>query len=409
MTINPVILMLALGQTLVWAGAYYVFPALLLHWESAMGWSRADITLALMLATFSMAMASPVAGRLIDQGKGPLVMGSSTVMAGICIGLLATVNSLWLFYILWIVNGAMLAGCLYEPCFALITRVRGGDAKRSITAVTLIAGFASSLSFPAAHILSTRFSWQTTVLVFATVVITLAAPLLWVGARKLERQYESPDNNQETGSGSAALPKKKQSESTASSDFLRRPVFWFLGCGFAFAAIVHGAALQHLLPILDERGMAAGIAVTAVSLIGPMQVSGRILIALLGDRLSNHATVLLVFAAMAASIVCLIGARWQPWMLFAFVLLFGGGYGVLSIIRPVIARELLGGHAFGAKTGVLAFMYLIGAGSSAWIGSLLWRLGGYTVVLSLLVAMIVLATALYMKAYRNSDSNNADS
>ena len=102
MTINPVILMLALGQTLVWAGAYYVFPALLLHWESAMGWSREDITLALMLATFSMAMASPVAGRLIDQGKGPLVMGSSTVMAGICIGLLATVNSLWLFYILWI-------------------------------------------------------------------------------------------------------------------------------------------------------------------------------------------------------------------------------------------------------------------------------------------------------------------
>ncbi len=404
MKINPVILLLALGQTLVWAGAYYVFPALLLHWEADLDWSRADITLALMLATFSMAMASPLTGRLIDRGQGPLVMGASTVLAGVCIALLSTVQTLGQFYTLWIINGMMLAGCLYEPCFALITRVKGANAKRSITAVTLIAGFASSLSFPAAHILSNRFSWQVTVLVFASVVITMAAPLLWVGARRLEQQFEKPevpDIDPPEEHHSAALNKTKGAQDSITTHFLKRPMFWLLGSGFALAAVVHGTVLNHLLPILDERGMAAGIAVTAVSLIGPMQVSGRILIAWLGERISNHATVLLVFVAMAASIVCLILARWQPWMLFAFVLFFGGGYGILSIIRPVIARELLGGETFGAKSGVLAFMYLMGAGCSPWVGSLLWRVGGYPLVLGTLFVLIVLATVLYRSAYGN--------
>lgn len=353
MKLNPVITLLALGELVVWAGAYYVFPALLLRWEADLGWSRESITLALMLATFSMAIASPVTGRLIDMGHGPRVMGITTIVAGICIGLLSRVESLMWFYVIWIVNGAMLAGCLYEPCFALITRVRGANAKPSITAVTLVAGLAGTLSFPAAHYLSEQFGWQTTVIIFAMVVIFAASPLLWLGASRLERQYL--DDEPEGATGETIAKAKAQGDAAdiihASSNFLRRPLFWLLGCCFAIAAVVHGTTLHHLLPLLDERGLAAGLAVLTVSLIGPMQVTGRIVIAMLGERLSNHATVVVIFIAMAASIVCLMAATWQPPMLFVFVLLFGGSYGILSIIRPVIARELLGGNNFGQNRG----------------------------------------------------------
>ena len=299
---------------------------------------------------------------------------------------------------MWIINGALLAGCLYEPCFALITRLRGADARPSITAVTLIAGFASTLSFPAAHFLSEYSSWRLTVLVFAAVVICVAAPLLWLGASRLQRQYAVADDDLSDDQVQGRSDKKRATLFHAT--FLRRPMFWLLGCGFALAAIVHGATLNHLLPLLNERGIAAGVAVLAVSFIGPMQVAGRIATALLGNRLSNHATVWIIFIAMGASIVCLILARWQPWMLFVFVLLFGGSYGILSIVRPVVAREMLGGNAFGSKSGVLAFLYLIGAGSSPWIGSLLWRAGGYTLVLTILVVLMGIALMLYSAARR---------
>ena len=58
--------------------------------------------------------------------------------------LLSLVDQLWQFYLLWAVLGMCMAGSMYEPCFALITRARGADAKRGIVLVTLIAGFAGT-------------------------------------------------------------------------------------------------------------------------------------------------------------------------------------------------------------------------------------------------------------------------
>jgi len=43
------ILFLAIAQMLIWACIYYSFPALLLHWERSLGWSRADLTAAITL------------------------------------------------------------------------------------------------------------------------------------------------------------------------------------------------------------------------------------------------------------------------------------------------------------------------------------------------------------------------
>jgi len=285
----------------------------------------------------------------------------------------------------------MLAGCLYEPCFALITRVHGLSAKKAITAVTLVAGFASTLSFPAAHIISNHYGWEVTTQVFAVVVAIGAAPLLWIGARRLESSFSQTEDNISNSLHTDA----------SSSHFARSPVFWLLALAFALTAVVHGATLNHMLPLLSERGIAASVAVTTVSFIGPMQVAGRILIAVLGERLSNHKTVMLVFGAMAGSIICLLAAQWLPLLLFIFVPLFGGGYGILSIIRPVIARELLGGAAFGAKSGLLAFIYLVGAGSAPWLGSLLWRIGGYPLMLVALLSMIVVAIFLYRASVRH--------
>ena len=69
------ILFLAVGQTLVWAGLYYLFPALLLRWEQSLGWSKADLTAAITLAIFVSALAAPLAGRLIDASAGCAMNG----------------------------------------------------------------------------------------------------------------------------------------------------------------------------------------------------------------------------------------------------------------------------------------------------------------------------------------------
>ena len=381
------ILLLAIAQTLVWACLYYSFPALLLHWEASLAWSRADLTGAITLAIFMSAFCSPLYGRLIDAGKGAQMMTAASVLGGLCMMVLSLVTELWQFYLLWAVIGMCMAGSLYEPCFALITRARGAEAKRSIIFVTLVAGFAGTVSFPIAHGLVQAFGWRSAVLCFGMTAILIVAPLMWFGAGAVEkagahRHMESPH----------LLPVERS--------FLSSPVFWYLAIGFGLIAIVQGVTLHHLLPILNERALHPDVAVMAISFIGPMQVAGRLTMIVAERRVSIHGIAVACFGLIGLSIIALILAGVTPALLIAFVILFGGSYGVVSIVRPVIARSLLGERQFGAKSGGLALIYLIGAASAPFLGSLVWGQGGYRMVLPGLVVLAGTGLLLYSLAHR---------
>ena len=386
------VLLLAIAQMLIWACIYYSFPALLLHWEQSLGWSRADLTGAITLAVFVSAFCSPLYGRLVDAGKGAFMMTSAAVMGGICMILLSLVEQLWQFYLLWGVIGVCMAGSLYEPCFALITRARGGEAKRAIIFVTLVAGFAGTVSFPVAHSLVQAFGWRITVVFFGLATILLVAPLMWLGASAIEqagarRHIENPHL------------------AVAEKSFLYSPVFWCLAFGFGFAAMLQGITLHHLLPILNEREINPDVAVIVISFIGPMQVAGRLVMMATERHVSIHGIAIACFTLMAASIVSLMVAGATPALLIAFVILFGGSYGVVSIIRPVIARDLLGERQFGAKSGALSMVYLVGSASAPFLGALLWEWGGYERVLPGLIMLAVSGLMLYLIAQRKSTAS----
>jgi len=381
------ILLLAIAQTLIWACIYYSFPALLLHWEASLGWSRADLTGAVTLAIFMSAFCSPLYGRLIDAGRGAQMMTAASVLGGLCMMGLALVTELWQFYALWAVLGVCMAGSLYEPCFALITRARGAEAKRSIIFVTLVAGFAGTVSFPVAHSLVQAFGWRSAVLCYGLTAILVVAPLMWLGASAVEKAGA----HRNIGNPQLAL---------AERSFLYSPVFWCLAIGFALVAVVQGVTLHHLLPILSERDMHPDVAVMAISFIGPMQVAGRLTMIAAERRVSIHGIAIACFVLIGLSIVMLISAGVTPGLLIAFVILFGGAYGVVSIIRPVIARNLLGERQFGAKSGGLAMIYLAGSASAPFLGALVWSRGGYSLVLSGLVGLALIGLVLYVLAHR---------
>jgi len=276
-----------------------------------------------------------------------------------------------------------------SPVFALVTRAKGKDAKPCIILITLVAGFASTISFPVMHTLAEAIGWRLATLLFGSMMIFVVSPVLWFGAKALENL----GNNK-----SASL----LSNSPCQKDFLKKPVFWFLAIGFAFGAIVHGAALHHLLPILDDRGLSGEMAVLAASFIGPMQVAGRLAMMASEKFASHHSVTVAAFLMMGVSIVLLLFSGSSPAFLSIFVILFGGAYGTVSILRPLIAREVLGEENFGAKSGALAVPYLIGSASAPYLGSVIWGLGGYNVMLSTLVIVAVIGCGLYSMAHRLS-------
>ncbi len=389
------ILLLAIAQTLIWACIYYSFPALLLHWEASLGWSRADLTAAVTLAIFMSAACSPLYGRLIDAGKGAQMMTAASLLGGLCMMGLSLVSALWQFYLLWAVLGICMAGSLYEPCFALITRARGVEAKRSIIFVTLVAGFAGTVSFPVAHSLVLAFGWRAAVLCFGLTAILVVAPLMWFGADAVEK------------AGAHRHVGNTLSEPGERS-YLSSAVFWFLAIGFGMVAVVQGVTLHHLLPILNERELHPDVAVMAISFIGPMQVAGRLTMIAAERRVSMHGIAVGCFVLIGLSILVLTGAGITPALLIGFVILFGGAYGVVSIIRPVIARNLLGEHQFGAKSGALALVYLAGSASAPFLGALVWNRGGYDMVLPGLILLSLCGLLLYVLAHRMVDKKQQE-
>ena len=233
--------------------------------------------------------------------------------------------------------------------------------------------------------------WRTAVQIFAAVAVVIAAPCMWLGANGVER-------------AGAHIDQAGQSAISGRHAFIGTSVFWLLAIGFALAAILHGVTLQHLLPILDDRQVSKDVAVMAASFIGPMQVAGRLAMMAAERHVSIHGVTIACFAFMCGSVVLLLGAGSVPELLVGFVILYGGAYGTLSIIRPLVARELLGGANFGAKSGALSLIYLIGSASAAYLGSLIWGVGGYDLVLQTLLVFGVIGLALYLVARRQSSA-----
>ena len=111
------ILLLAAGETLIWAALFYVFATLLLEWERSLGWAKTDLALGFTIAIAMAAISSPIAGRLIDNGYGRFVLSCGGLFGCAALAALATASTPLMFWIFWAGIGIAQGFCLYEPCF----------------------------------------------------------------------------------------------------------------------------------------------------------------------------------------------------------------------------------------------------------------------------------------------------
>ena len=374
---------LAIAETIVWAAMFYSFPALLLVWERDLGWSKTELSGAFTLSLLVSAVLAPVVGRLIDHGLGRFTFTGCALLGAVLLALLSQATTLWQFYLLWFGLGVAMSGALYEACFAVLTRAFGTGAKRAITLVTLVAGFAGTVSFPTAFVLVGMVGWRGAVLTFAAAVALIAAPLIWRGARLAEEGRESKSH-----------PASIRTREALS--VLRRGTFWLLAISFAMIALEHGVLLTHLLPLLDERGIHGETAILAASMIGPMQVAGRLAMMAAERHVSILGIAAVSYVALGIAALALLGTSAIPALLVCFVLFQGSGYGVTSIVRPVVTADFLGRSNFGVISGLLALPFITATAAAPTVAAFVWERGGYdrVIILAIAAACIGLASLL---------------
>lgn len=381
-TMAMITLPLAVAQTVIWASIFYIFPALLPTWERNTDWTKTELTGAFTLSLLIAALTSPLAGRLIDRGLGRELMLGGTLLSIACLSALSQVQTLTQFYVVWLIMGFSMSASLYEPCFANLIRHLTDKAKPTITRITLLAGLAGTVAFPTAHWLTSMMDWQQAVMVFAAGVTLTTLPLTALGLTRLQNQFP-------ISKPPVTEPRKRPPYTL---------VFWFLAIAFLIISFVHGMIITHLLPLLAERSVPVASAVLIASCIGPMQVFGRLVMVATERHVSTQVTNMACFLGMAIGVTALTFAGSSLLMIGLFVLVHGSAYGVNSIVRPVLTREVLGSRNFGEISGRIGGLSILGTAIAPFTGSLIWQFAGYTTMLVLSVILLLVGIGLLQAA-----------
>jgi predicted MFS family arabinose efflux permease len=386
---------MAVAQTLVWAATFYGFAALLPAWESEGIWTKAQLSGAFTLALFVSAFLAPITGRQIDRGRGQIVLIIGPILATAGLVLLSQSNTLFDFYAAWGLLGVGMAGSLYDPCFAYLTRVFNTERRRAITRVTLVAGLAGSFSFLGYFWFSSWVGWRGGLLIAAVIILLLVLPLN-IYATQVGKNLSKQLPN---------LP--VTAEPSAGHAFWRQRAFWLLTAGIAALSLNHSVLMTHIRPLLSDRGLVDSTVVLLAATMGPMQVAGRLVLLSLERRLSIYAlTVLSLLMAIAGAVFLLLTAG-NVALAVAFITLQGAGHGMTAILRPILTAEVMGRINFGLIAGTISIVAHSAVALSPSIAALTWGIAGYDGVLLVAIAMALVAMLALLLASRSSPASQS--
>jgi MFS family permease len=278
------------------------------------------------------AMLGPAAGRLIDVHGGRRVLPVSTLVFAAGLASLGFSSGIVSLFGAWLVIGAGMGAGLYEAAFATLAGIYGQEARRSITGITLIAGFASTVCWPISAYLDVTIGWRATCYVWAAAHLTLGLPV------------------------NLLLPKPRRAERAAQHQAAaggRRRLLLMGGLAFVFAAtwFCSTAMAAHLPRLLQESGASLAAAVAAAALVGPAQVGARVLEFWFMRRFHP------IVSARIASLAHPIGAAGlmaagSPGA-GGFAILHGAGNGVMTISMGTLPLALFGAAGYGLRQGLM--------------------------------------------------------
>lgn len=335
----PLVTALGIGQIVSWGSLFYAIGVLGVAMRRDLGVSEL-----FLFGTFSAALLvsgtmAPMMGRLIDQRGGRFVLSLGSVLGAVAMAVLAVAPNAWVMAAGWLIAGAAMSACLYDPAFATLSQHAGPNYRRAVSALTLFGGFASTVFWPLSHLLLEAWDWRTTFAIYAGLHLFLCLPI----HRLFVPQYQP-----------VARPADEPEAAPEVSPGLADPRLLWLTASFAIATFIFAVVAVHLINLLTTAGLTPAQAVTISMLVGPMQVAGRIIELSVSKRVKAVTIGMMAFALMMLSLVALISVEGFGIAAIVFVVAYGFGNGVLTIVKGTAPAELFGLKGLGGLLGYLS-------------------------------------------------------
>lgn len=374
--LRGVLVTLCLTEITSWGVLYYAFPVLSAEICGDTGWSAPAVTAAFSAGLVTSALMGIVVGRWLDRHGPRGVMTAGSVLGVLALLAVVGAPNFGCFVAAWIIAGVAMSGVFYAPAFAALTRFFDTNAVRALTALTLVAGLASTVFAPLTAALSAHMDWRSTYLVLAGVLAVITIPAHFFGLRRPWPPVSTPHTVE---------PPTRTARS--------RP-FVALTVAFAMAGCASYAVIVNLVPLMTQRGIGTGAAAVALGLGGAGQVLGRLGYQTLARRISVVPRTVLIMAGVAAT-TALLGVFTSLMALVAVAVAAGMVRGIMTLLQATAVTERWGPTHYGHLSGVLSAPIMLTTALGPFIGAgLASLLDGYDAMFLLLGVIAAAAAGL---------------
>lgn len=381
-TVRPATVSILLGitQTIGYGTLYYAFGVLAPAMAEETGLSLTAIFGLFSAALLASGLVAPFAGRQLDRFDAARVMGVGSVLAAAALGAWTLIPGRAAFGLLVVLVEMSSVLVLYEAAFVAAARLAPAEARRTITGITLIAGFASTIFWPLTTWLAGYMDWRQIYLCYAVLNLLVCAPLhFWLSGRRAAA----------TAAAAAPIDSDRLQRGMLRTRRERRIAFGILMIAFAGNAYVMSAVHLHLIGLLGALGFASSAAMIG-AVLGPAQVAGRLAEYAVGERIGVLSVAIFSALAMPAGLVVLMAGGGAIAAGVAFAVVFGLGQGLSNIVRGVLPLQVFGSDGYGGRMGrINSARLVVSAGAPLVTAALFERIGVEAALATITLAGVI--------------------
>ena len=384
-----IVLLLCAGVVVMTSIGMNSFSLFLRPIEAAFGWSRTVVTVPYMFGMLGWGVGGVLFGKLADDlGARPVILGGILLMAAGFFGMSVSQN-LWQLSLSYGIMVGMAKGACGLVIISLLV-AKHYDVKNRGLAVSVIqtASPLSPLFFsPVLYFLIETFDWRAAALASGVLLVAVALPLAWLGAR-------DPDD--------VSTGRRNRASWASCLPYLRDRSMLLLfaarfSCGVALFQSV------HLVAIALSKGFDAATGAIAVGVFGAAAAGSALLFGWLSDRYGRAQVLALTYLVRGLGTLVLALDMPNEILFFVIVALaMGPTFGTIAV-QNVMFYEMVGPRMAGLILGLSFIVHQIGSAGGPMLASIAFDMTGSYDGFMTAIGVILLVSAVLIYSTIHSD------
>ncbi len=201
----------------------------------------------------------------------------------------------------------------------------------------------------------------------------------------------------------APAPAGPSGKAASHTAFLRGAPFLLIGVFVVGMMGVTAALPPHMISLLRGNGLAEAWVIAIPASIGLIQVLGRLLLYFFEHHFDLHLANRLIPMLIPLGLAALLAGAGHPWAALLFVLLYGLGNGMMTIVKGTAIAQYVSREHVASLNGALGLPSALARAVAPWLLGLLWSAeAGYQSGLWVLLAMSAAAVLALWLAQRRA-------